>query len=47
MSRTATLGRIVVALVVLWFLIGLAAFILFASAGSTPPESGQGTEISP
>jgi hypothetical protein len=47
MSRTATLGRIVIALAVLWLLIGLAAFILFASAGSAPPERGQGTEISP
>lgn len=40
-----TLGRIVVALVALWFVVGLVAAILFASGGSAPPDQGRGRVI--
>ena len=42
-----TLGRIIVAVLVVWFLIGLIAVALFTSGGTTPPDRGQGTEIRP
>jgi hypothetical protein len=42
-----TLGRIIVAVLVVWFLIGLIAVALFQSGGTTPPDRGQGTEIRP
>jgi hypothetical protein len=46
-SNITTLGRIIVAVLVVWFLLGLIALALFQSGGTTPPKRGQGTEIRP
>ena len=40
-----TLGRIVVAALAVWFVVGLIAVALFESGGSTPPKRSQGTEL--
>ena len=42
-----TLGRTIVALLVVWLVLGLIAVALFRSGGTTPPERGQGTVIRP
>jgi hypothetical protein len=39
-----TLGRIILAVLLLWFVIGLIALVLFSSAGTVPGD-GQGERI--
>jgi hypothetical protein len=38
-------GRLVVAALVVWFVVGLVAVALYESGGSAPPERGRGTEV--
>jgi hypothetical protein len=40
-----TLGRVIVVVLALWFVVGLVAVALYQSGGSTPPERGRGTEV--
>jgi hypothetical protein len=39
-----TLGRIILAVLVLWFVIGVIALVLFSSGGTVPGD-GQGERI--
>jgi hypothetical protein len=39
-----TLGRIILAVLVLWFVVGLVALVLFSAGGSVPGD-GQGEPI--
>jgi hypothetical protein len=38
-------GRLVVAALVVWFVVGLVAVALYESGASAPPERGRGTEV--
>jgi hypothetical protein len=45
MPGMLTLGRIIMAVLVLWFAVGLVSFVFFASGGTAPPARGEGTEV--